>query len=128
MRQLPRGSRFLLTNPAIAVELPTGLDHQFADHDIALDSPAGNDLQPSGRNAALESAADVEALGFDFTFDPALLANGDFRLGADRALDMAVDVQVIAQGEVADKLCTCCNNGVSGTFAAVRTISVKDSH
>lgn len=96
MRQLPRRSRFLLTNAAVAVELPTGLDHQFADHHIALDPAAGNDLQPSGRNTALETAADVEALGFDFTFDPALLTNGDFRFGADRALDMAVDVQVIA--------------------------------
>lgn len=94
----------MLTNPAVAVELPTGLDHQFVDHHITLDPAAGNDLQPSSRNTALETAADVEALGFDFTFDPALIANGDFSFGADCAFDMAVDVQVVAQGEVADKL------------------------
>jgi len=36
--------------------------------------------------------------------DATFLSDGDFRFGADRSLYAAVDVQVVTQGKVADKL------------------------
>jgi hypothetical protein len=43
-------------------------------------------------------------LGGHVALDVTSLADGDFSLGTDAPLDAAVDVQVVAQGKVADKL------------------------
>lgn len=79
-------------------------DHQFGDGKIPVDPAAADDFQPSGIDVALELAADDDVIGLQVAHDFSLLANRDLRLGANRALDATVDVQVIAQGKVADKL------------------------
>lgn len=93
-----------LANLAVAVEQGARFDHQFGDGDIALDPAAGDDFQPSGIDIAFEAAADEDVLGLELTFEMAFLSDGHLRLGLNVSLDSAVDVQVVAQGEVADKL------------------------
>lgn len=105
-----------------------GLDDQLRDGHVAVDPAAGDDLEPLGVDPALEAPADEHLAGIEVALDPALFADRHLRFAVDGALELAVDVQVVAQGEVADKLCTWCNDGRSGALAAVRTISVNDSH
>lgn len=120
--------RLGFANPAVAVELGAGLDDQFADGDIAVDASTGHDFQAMGGDVAGEFTTDEHALGLEFALDLPLLADRDLGVGSNRTFQAAVDVQGVAQGEVADKLCTCCNDGRSGALAAVRTTSVNDSH
>ena len=94
----------LATNLARAVELRPGFDHQFTDHDIAVDSPAGGDFQTLGLDATLELPADQDSAGLDLTLDTALLPDGNLGIGAYRALEMTINVQIVAQGKVADQL------------------------
>jgi len=96
--------RLGVANAAGAIEAAARLDHQFAHRDVAGDPAAGENFQALGRNTALEAAADHDPLGLDFALDPPVLADHDLGAGTDRALDPAVDMQVVAQGEVADKL------------------------
>ncbi len=120
--------RLGLANAAVAVELCAWLNHQLAYADVAVDATAGNDFETSSADGALKAAADQHPIGVQLAVNLALLANRDLRFGADRSVDLAVDVQAVAQGELADKLCTCCNDGRSGALAAVRTTSLNDSH
>lgn len=89
---------------AVAVEQGAGLDDQLGHRDIAADPAAGHDLQSPGVDIALEAAADHDVIGSQVAFDIPRLSDGDLRLGVNRPLDPAVDVQVVAQGKVADKL------------------------
>ena len=117
-----------VANLAVAVEQRARLDHELGDGDVTIHTSARDDLETVCRHVALETTADHDAVRAQIALNPAAFADGHLRLGANRPLDFAVDVQVVAQGEVADKLCTCCNDGRSGRFAAVRTTSVNDSH
>jgi len=96
--------RLLATYLARTIELRPGLDHQFADDDIAVDSPAGGDFQAFGFDAALELPADQDSTGTDLALYASLLPDGNLGVGTHRALQAAIDVQIVAQGKVADQL------------------------
>jgi len=98
------GRRFLAADLARAVELCPGLDDQFANHDITIDPPAGGDFQSLGLDAALELPADEDSTGLDVTLDATLFTDGNLGIRAHRALEATVDMQVVAQGKVADQL------------------------
>ena len=95
---------FGVANTAVAVEQRARFDHQFGGADVAVDPTAADDFQPPGIDIARESAADNDVVGLKIAFDMPCLSDGDFRLGANRPLDASIDVQVVAQGKVADKL------------------------
>ena len=102
MRLLALG--FGVANAAVAVEKRARFDHQLGDADVPVHPTAADDFQPSGFDVAREPAADDDVVGLNIAFDVPFLPDGDLRLGANRSLDASVDVQVVAQGKVADKL------------------------
>jgi len=94
----------LRLNSAVSVEARTGLDDQFADGHVAIDLPAGHDLQSLGLDAAVEAATDHHTLTGQFAFDATSFADSDLGCRLHATLERPVDMQVIAQGDVADKL------------------------
>ena len=102
MRLLARG--FSIANATVAVEKRARFDDQLGDADVAVDPTAADDFQPTGIDISGKSAADDDMVGLNVAFDMPLLPDGDLPLGANRPLDASVDVQVVAQGKVADKL------------------------
>ena len=102
MSQLAR--RLLAADLARAVELRPRLDHQLPDHDVAVDPSAGGNLQALGIDAAVELPADQDSAGLDFALDAALFPDGNLGIRTHCAFQAAVDMQVIAQGKVADQL------------------------
>lgn len=93
-----------LASVDVAVEQGARLDDQLGHREVAANPAAGHDFQSPGVDIAIEAAADHDVIGLQFSFDAAFLPDGHFRLGVDAAFDEAVDVQVVAQGKVADKL------------------------
>jgi len=71
---------------------------------VAFDASPGDDFQTFSANRAFHAAADHYGCGLDLAFQAAVGTDDDVRFRFDIAFDCAVDVQRIAQGEIADKL------------------------
>lgn len=71
---------------------------------VAFHAPAGDDFQSVGRNGAVDSAADNNGTGLDLALEVTLAADHNVRFRLHVAFDAAIDVQGVAQGEIADKL------------------------
>ncbi len=119
---------FVALDLAGAVKLRTGLDHELTDRNRPGDAARGHDFEPLSIDFAGKPATDQNLGGRDIAFEIALLTNRDFGFRLHVAFDVAVDVQVVTQGEVADQLCPCSNDGRSGTLAVRRMTSTNDSH
>jgi len=92
--ELSRG--FLATDLARAIELATGLDHQFTHLHVAIDHAAANDLQALGLYISSELATDHDPFGLHLSLELAGLANRDFGIGFHRAFDLSIDMQAVA--------------------------------
>jgi len=96
--------------------------------DVALDVAAGDDFETLGRYRTLDAAADHDVAGLDGALEVTRGADHHARFGIDVALDAAVDVQPVAQGEIADKLGAGCDDGGAITWTLLRTVLAKDCH
>lgn len=95
---------------------------------VALHAAAGDDFQPTGGNGAVHLTADHDGFGRDPALDAAVFPDHDVRFGLDVAIDAAVDVQRVLQGEIADKIAACADDGRSITRTLLRTVLAKDCH
>ena len=95
---------------------------------VALHRSAGHDLQPLGCYGAFHPSADDDVAGPDRAHETALLADHDAGVGFDVAFDAAVQVQVVAQGDIADKFAAGRDDGGSSTRTLLRTVLAKDCH
>lgn len=86
---------FIAANPAAAVEMGAGFNHQLADRDFARDPSGGHDLQALGFDRTLKAATDQHPLGLDPALHVPGLADDDLGPGFDVTLDATVDVQVV---------------------------------
>lgn len=126
-----RRGRFLpgcIQNFAGAIEARTGFDDQIDGLDLSIDATAGNDFQPFGFDIAFHATADDHVARLDLPVYAAFGADHDGGLGADVALGSAVYMQVVTQGEIADKLGIGRDDGGSMTLNLSRTVFAKDCH
>ncbi len=94
-----------------AVEAAARLDHQVDGMHIALDASSGDYFQAIGRDRALHTAADDDGGSLDPALEVAVGTNNHVGFGLNVAVDAPVEVQRIAQGEIADKLGACRDDG-----------------
>ena len=85
----------LVANPAFAGKPPARLDHQLVTQNLALHFTVGQDFQARTFDLSLYMTADHQVVGFDLTFEAAFVADRDVGSRFDRALDAAVDVEVV---------------------------------
>lgn len=78
---------------------------------IALDATAGDDFEPIGRDGAVHATAHHDSGGLDLAFQIAVGTDHHVGLGLNVAVDAAIDVQRVVQGEIADKLGACRDDG-----------------
>ena len=78
---------------------------------IAFNAAAGDDFKPIGRDRAIHAAADHDGGGLDAALQIAIGADHHVGFGFDVAVDAPIDVQRVAQGEIADKLGACRDDG-----------------
>ena len=116
------------TDFAGPVEPAARFDDEVDRDDVAFDHAAGHDFQPLGIDPAADLAADQYPACPDFAFESPALADGDVAFGLDIALDPSVEVQAVAQGEIADQVGAGSDDGGSRTRTLLRTVSAKDSH
>lgn len=115
-------------NLAGAVEAAARLDDQIDDMHVALDAAAGDDFQTARRYGTVHVAADHHGFGLNLAVHVPVLADHHAGFGFDVAVDPAVDVQRVLQGEIADKLAVCRDDGRSNTRTLLRTVLAKDCH
>jgi len=120
--------RLLALDLAGAVELRAGFNHKLTDAHGPGHIAAGDDFKTFGIDGTGKATADHHLAGFDVAFTDTLLTDRDFGVALNLALDVAVYMQIVGQGEVADQLGPCSNDGRSGTLAVLRMTSTNDSH